>query len=159
MRCRRASCQLAQRLCFHLAPELAREERRDKLAACPTVAVPACSPERGDCDLPVKRDVGCDQPAKRAQAHHSAPTDAVTGATSFRRRRMNPFVLRHFESFTRVSLAMLAFGLGHFSLRLFGPTGGSVAASIIAACGAMMLAYLGRSGVRLDRQAIEPPRE
>ena len=54
---------------------------------------------------------------------------------------MNTFVLRHYESFTRVSLAMLAFGLGHFSLRLFGPTGGIVAASSIAACGAMMLTY------------------
>jgi hypothetical protein len=72
---------------------------------------------------------------------------------------MNTFVIRHHESFIRVSLAMLAFGLGHFSLRLFGPTGGIVAASSIAACGAMMLTYLGRSGVRLDRQAIEPPRE
>jgi hypothetical protein len=58
---------------------------------------------------------------------------------------MNTFVLRHFEAFNRVSLAMLAFGPGHFSLRLFGRTGGILAASIIAGFGAIMLAYLGRS--------------
>jgi len=71
---------------------------------------------------------------------------------------MNTFVIRHHESFIRVSLAMLAFGLGHFSLRLFGPTGGIVAASIIAACGAMMLTYLGRSGGGLVRHTTEPAR-
>jgi hypothetical protein len=73
---------------------------------------------------------------------------------------MNTFVIRHHEAFTRVSLAMLAFGLGHFGLRLFGPTGGIVAASIIAAFGAIMLAYLGQVMVPLDSRSLEsPPRE
>jgi len=55
---------------------------------------------------------------------------------------MKTFVLRHLEPFTRLSLAMLAFGLGHYVLRLFGTTGGIVAASIIASFGAFMLAFL-----------------
>jgi hypothetical protein len=70
---------------------------------------------------------------------------------------VNTFMLRHLEEFRRVSLAMLAFGLGHFSLRLFGTTGGIAAASMIAGLGAMMLAYLGRFGTPLDRHSIESP--
>ena len=70
---------------------------------------------------------------------------------------MNTFVIRHHEAFTRVSLAMLAFGLGHFSLRLFGATGGILAASIIAGIGAITLTYLGRLMVPLDRHSLESP--
>jgi hypothetical protein len=70
---------------------------------------------------------------------------------------MNTFVLRHVEAFKRVSLAMLAFGLGHYALRFLGTTGGILAASMIAGFGALMLAYLWRFRVPLDHHSIESP--
>ncbi len=55
---------------------------------------------------------------------------------------MKAFVLRHLEVFRRTSLVMLAFGLGHNSLRLLGTTAGIVAADIFVGFGAMMAVYL-----------------
>jgi hypothetical protein len=55
---------------------------------------------------------------------------------------MKNLMLRHFERFNRLSLIMLAFGLGHKTLSHLGTTGGIVAADMITVFGARMAIYL-----------------
>jgi hypothetical protein len=55
---------------------------------------------------------------------------------------MNNFVRRHFQHCDRISSAAMGFGLAHYILRVFGPTGGFVAASILIMVGAFVRVYL-----------------